>query len=234
MTFARCNLSTARIVSSAVLVCSARRNRSSSARVSLDTLTEVDAALMESGYTACCISSLRLVNVASFNCTPGGAASIDPRSAGSRVRGGEPSGLPTGTRKFIGVRGQRILVPAAKSVDEYIRAAPVETQVLLNRVRGAIRQAAPDADESISYGMPFYSYKGEGGVERRLCYFRLQRGSLGLFFRPRDLKPYAERIAKYASTNSALRFPLDQPIPIPLIKRLVRDAVRRHRARARK
>jgi len=78
--------------------------------------------------------------------------------------------------------------------------------------------------------MPFYSYKGEVGIERRLCYFGLQRASIGLFLRPKDLEPHAEEIAKYKSTKSALRFPLDEPIPIPVIKRLVRDADRRHRA----
>ena len=121
-------------------------------------------------------------------------------------------------------------MPASNSVDRYIRAAPVEAQAVLRKVRAAIREAAPDADESISYGMPFYSYKGEVGVDRRLCYFGLQRESIGLFFRPKDLEPHAEQIAKFRSTKAALRFPLEQPIPIPLVKKLVRDANRRHRA----
>lgn len=121
-------------------------------------------------------------------------------------------------------------MPLAKTVDQYIRAAPVEAQAVLRKVRAAIREAAPDADESISYGMPFYSYKGEVGIERRLCYFGLQRESLGFFLRPKDLEPYAEKIAEYKSTKSTLRFPLKKPIPLPLIKKLVRDACRRHGA----
>jgi len=121
-------------------------------------------------------------------------------------------------------------MPAPKSVDQYIHAAPVETQSALSKVRAAIRQAAPDADEGISYGMPFYSYRGEAGIERRLCYFGVQRASLALYLRPKDLEPYAEQIAKYKSAKSALRFPLDQPIPISLVKKLVRDADLRHRA----
>jgi len=123
-------------------------------------------------------------------------------------------------------------VPAAGSVDQYIRAAPVEARAVLRKVRAAIREAAPDADESISYGMPFYGYPGEVGIDRRLCYFGLRRTSLRLYFRPRDLEPHTERIAGYRTSGSALRFPLDRPIPIPLIQRLVRDAVRRHRAGA--
>jgi uncharacterized protein YdhG (YjbR/CyaY superfamily) len=117
-----------------------------------------------------------------------------------------------------------------KTVDQYIRGAPVETRAVLRKVRTAIQEAAPDAEESISYGMPFYSYKGEVGIDRRLCYFGLQRGSLGLFLRPKDLDPHAEQIAKYRNSKSSLRFPLDHPIPIPLIKKLARDADRRHRA----
>lgn len=118
-----------------------------------------------------------------------------------------------------------------KSVTAYIRAAPVPARSVLKRVRAAILDAAPDVEEGISYGMPFYSYAGEVGVERRLCYFGLQRASIGLFFRPKDLEPHAELVAKYQSTKSALRFPLDQPIPTQLITRLVRDAHRRHYAR---
>jgi uncharacterized protein YdhG (YjbR/CyaY superfamily) len=133
-------------------------------------------------------------------------------------------------------------MPAASSVDQYIRAAPVERRALLRKVRAAIRAAAPAAEERISYGMPHYSYKGESygmphysykgeaGIEGRLCYFGLQRASLQLYLRPKDLEPHAELIAPYQSTKSTLRFPLDRPVPIPLIQKLVRDADRRHRA----
>lgn len=120
-------------------------------------------------------------------------------------------------------------MPAAKSVDQYILDAPAGAQPVLRRVRAAIRKAAPDSDESISYGMPFYSYKGEAGIARRLCYFGLQRASIGLFFRPKDLEPHAKQIAPFRSTKSALRFPLDRAIPVALVEKLVRDAVRRHR-----
>ena len=121
-------------------------------------------------------------------------------------------------------------MPAVKSVDQYIRAASVESQAILREVRAAVRKAAPDADESITYGIPFYSYKGEVGIAGRLCYFAIRRASLGLFLRPKDLDPHAKQIAKYRNTKSSLRFPLDAPIPIALIQKLVRDADRRHRS----
>lgn len=121
-------------------------------------------------------------------------------------------------------------MPAAKSVDQYIREAPVESRAALEKVRRAIREAAPGAEETVSYGMPFYGYPGEVGIEGRLCYFGLKRSTLGLFLRPKDLDPHAEQIAPYRSAKSALHFPLDRPIPISLLQRLVRDADRRHRA----
>jgi uncharacterized protein YdhG (YjbR/CyaY superfamily) len=123
-------------------------------------------------------------------------------------------------------------MPATKSVDAYIHAAPVETRATLIKVRAAILAAAPDAEESISYGMPSYSYKGEVGIARRLCYFGYKRANLALYLRPKDLDPHANQIAKFRTTKSALHFPLDQPVPIPLIKKLVRDANRRHRMEA--
>lgn len=117
-----------------------------------------------------------------------------------------------------------------KSVDQFIDAAPVDMRSVLRKVRAAIKEAAPGADEGMSYGMPFYSHGGEVGVQARLCYFRAEGTSLRMYFLPRDLEPHRNQIAKYQRTNSALHFPMDRPIPIALIQSLVRDAVRRHQA----
>ena len=116
----------------------------------------------------------------------------------------------------------------AKNVDEYIAAAGTETQPKLRKVRAAIRAVAPDATESISYGMPFYSYKGEVGFKNRLVYFGLQKSKLVLYMRPQDLEGHTHEVSDYRSTKSALGFPLDQAVPVTLIKRLIKDAVRRH------
>jgi uncharacterized protein YdhG (YjbR/CyaY superfamily) len=117
-----------------------------------------------------------------------------------------------------------------RTVDQYIRAAPIELQPVLRKVRLAIQQAAPDSVESISYGMPFYSFRGEVGIERRLCYFGIQGTNLRLYFRPRDLEPHAQEIARYRSSKSALRFSVDEPIPRQLVKKIVSGADQRHRA----
>jgi uncharacterized protein YdhG (YjbR/CyaY superfamily) len=107
-------------------------------------------------------------------------------------------------------------------VDSYIAAAPKETQPKLRAVREAIREAAPDAVESISYGMPFYSYEGKQGIEARLCYFSLMKSDVGFYLRPPVIEAHKDELAGYVSTKSALHFPLSNPMPVSLIKKLVR------------
>ena len=115
-------------------------------------------------------------------------------------------------------------------VDEYIAAAPKEVQLKLKEIRAAIREVASDASESISYGMPFYSYKGEEGFKGRLIYFGLLKSSIALYMRPQDIEPYTKEVEEYKSTKSALQFPLDQAIPISLVRKLVKEAMKRHYA----
>lgn len=109
-----------------------------------------------------------------------------------------------------------------KNVDEYIAAAPKEVQPKLREVRAAIREFAPNAVESISYGMPYYSYKGKSGIKARLCYFSLLKTSIGFYLRPPVIEDHKGELAGYISTKSAVNFPLDKPVPIPMIKQLVK------------
>ena len=109
-----------------------------------------------------------------------------------------------------------------KNVDEYIASTPKEVQPKLREVRAAIREVAPNAVESISYGMPYYSYKGKSGIKARLCYFGLLKTSIGFYLRPPVIEDHKGELAGYISTKSAVNFPVDKPIPIPLIRLLVR------------
>jgi uncharacterized protein YdhG (YjbR/CyaY superfamily) len=120
----------------------------------------------------------------------------------------------------------------AKDVDTYIAAAPPDVQPKLRELRAAIREVAPDAVESISYGMPYYSFKGESGFESRLCYFALRKTSVAFYLRPPVIEKHADEVAEYRSTKSALRIPLNRPLPVPLIKKLVKDAKTKHEAGA--
>jgi uncharacterized protein YdhG (YjbR/CyaY superfamily) len=122
-----------------------------------------------------------------------------------------------------------ISMKPAKTVDEYIAAAAKETQPKLRKIRASIRRAVPEAVESISYGMPFYSYDGEVGFKNRLVYFGVQKSRLVLYMRPQDLEGHVNELAEYKSTKSALGFPLDQALPVSLIGKLVKEAATRHK-----
>jgi uncharacterized protein YdhG (YjbR/CyaY superfamily) len=111
-----------------------------------------------------------------------------------------------------------------KSVDAYIAAAPKEVQRKLREVRAAIKEVAPDAAESISYRMPYYSYKG------RLAWFGLQRAHIGLYLRPPVIEEHKSELMGYGTTKSAVHLPLDRRIPVQLVKKLVRARMKKNEA----
>jgi uncharacterized protein YdhG (YjbR/CyaY superfamily) len=107
-------------------------------------------------------------------------------------------------------------------VDAYIGSAPKQARVKLRQVRAAIREAAPLAEESFSYGMPCYSYKG------RLAWFGLQRGYVGLYLRPPVIAEHKKELAGYFTTKSAVHLPMEGEMPIGLVKKLVRARVKKN------
>ncbi len=108
----------------------------------------------------------------------------------------------------------------SRRVDEYLSKAPRELQGRLTKVRGAIREAAPEATEGFGYGMPYYSYKG------RLAWFGLFKTHVGLYIRPPTIRQHEEELAGYSTTKSCVRFPFDEEPPVALIRMLVRARVR--------
>lgn len=110
----------------------------------------------------------------------------------------------------------------AKDVDEYIASAPKEVQSKLNQIRQAIKSAAPDAEEKISYGMPYYGYKG------RLAYFAYAKNHIGLYAMPQIVETHLGELKKYQTAKATIRFPLNEELPIPLIKKLVKAGIKRN------
>jgi len=111
------------------------------------------------------------------------------------------------------------------SIDEYIAAARPEVQPILERIRETIQQAAPAAEEKISYQMPAFTLDGA------LVYFAAFKKHIGFYPPVRDEKLMVEASA-YAGEKGNLRFPLDEPIPYALISKLVKARVRENRERA--
>jgi uncharacterized protein YdhG (YjbR/CyaY superfamily) len=122
------------------------------------------------------------------------------------------------------------LMGRSKDVDSFIEAAPKEVRPKLREIRAAIREAAPEAVESISYGMPFYSFRGESGFGARLCYFGFLTKNAVFYTRPAFLEEFANEVKPYLSTKSTLHFRWDAPIPVQLVMKLVRNGVKKHTA----
>ncbi|DAC72733.1 MAG TPA: hypothetical protein DSN98_03660 [Thermoplasmata archaeon] len=104
---------------------------------------------------------------------------------------------------------------APKDVDAYIAAAPNEVQASLKELRAVIRKAAPTAKERISYGMPYYDYKG------RLVYFRFAKAHIGLYIPPPIIEEHKSQLKTYETAEATIRFPLDKKLPVTLIRKLI-------------
>jgi uncharacterized protein YdhG (YjbR/CyaY superfamily) len=113
-----------------------------------------------------------------------------------------------------------------QSIDEYIATFPPAVQAILEKIRLTIGNAAPGAQETISYLMPAFTLNGV------LVYFAAFKNHIGLYPPVRGDASLERAIAPYAGEKGNLRFPLDQPIPYDLIERIVRLRVQQNVAKA--
>ena len=114
----------------------------------------------------------------------------------------------------------------SKAINGYISRLPADVQVVLRKVRATIRQAAPDAEEIISYRMPAFRR------HRILVYFAAWKNHIGLYPPISGDKAIEKAIARYAGPKGNLQFPLDEPIPYKLIERIVKLRVKQDSAKA--
>jgi uncharacterized protein YdhG (YjbR/CyaY superfamily) len=108
-----------------------------------------------------------------------------------------------------------------ESVDEYLATLPEDRRMLLEKLRGVIRAAAPEATEIISYRMPTYKYRG-----RYLLGIAAWKDHIGLYaWNSPSLNAYREEIKKYKTSAGTIRFRFDEPLPVNLVKRIVRGRI---------
>jgi uncharacterized protein YdhG (YjbR/CyaY superfamily) len=103
-----------------------------------------------------------------------------------------------------------------KNIDEYIALFPGEMQKRLQDLRQAIHAAAPEAVERISYQMPTFYLKGN------LVHFAAWRDHIGFYPTPAGIQPFARELRLYEQTKGSIHFPLDELLPLELVKRIVR------------
>jgi len=115
---------------------------------------------------------------------------------------------------------------AARSIGEYIATFPPAVQAILRKIRATAAAAAPDATEKISYRMPAFIQDGV------LIYFAAFKNHIGVF-PPVSGDPRLERsLKRYMGPKGNLKFPLDEPVPYPLIKKIVALRLRQNVAKA--
>ena len=106
------------------------------------------------------------------------------------------------------------------SVDDYIAGFREPVQILLEQVRATIQQAAPDAQETIKYAMPTYVLHGN------LVHFAAFKNHIGFYATPTGNGVFQQEISRYKGAKGSLQFPINQPMPLDLIKRLVEFRVK--------
>lgn len=106
------------------------------------------------------------------------------------------------------------------SVEEYILGFPKEVQQILKQIRVLIRKTAPEAVESISYGMPAYKLNGNP-----LVYFAGYKNHIGFYATPTGHSAFEKELSVYKQGRGSVQFPLDKPIPFELMERIVQFRV---------
>ena len=103
-----------------------------------------------------------------------------------------------------------------KSIPQYITLFPPDVREVLQEIRATIRAAAPDAEETISYQIPAFMFNGP------LVYFAAFKNHIGFYPPVRGDAKIEKAVARYAGPKGNLQFPLDEPIPLGLITRIVK------------
>jgi uncharacterized protein YdhG (YjbR/CyaY superfamily) len=107
-----------------------------------------------------------------------------------------------------------------KTVDEYLSTMPVKTKGILKEIRKVIKQAAPKAEEAISYNIPAFKFQG------MLIYYAGWKDHVSIYPRTAGLeKAFKKELAPYEGGKGTIKFPIDEPIPYDLIRKLVKFRV---------
>lgn len=107
-----------------------------------------------------------------------------------------------------------------KNIDDYIQSQPAAVQIILEKIRQAIKETAPGAEEIISYAMPAFKYHGI------LVYFSAFKKHIGFYALPTGNEAFQKELALYKTGKGSIQFPLDKPIPYKLISKIVKFRVK--------
>jgi uncharacterized protein YdhG (YjbR/CyaY superfamily) len=118
-----------------------------------------------------------------------------------------------------------MLTKKPKNIDEYIASFPKDIQRILEKMRTTIKKAAPDAEETISYQMPAFKFKGI------LVYFAALKKHIGFYPTSSPMVVFKKELSPYKHSRGAIQFPLDKPIPYDFVSKIVKYRVKENEAR---
>lgn len=107
-----------------------------------------------------------------------------------------------------------------QSIDEYIQTFPKDVQVILQNLRRTIKNAAPDASEKISYQIPTFTFHGN------LVHFAAFTNHIGFYPTPGAITAFKKELVRYKQAKGSVQFPLDEPLPLSLIQKMVKFRVK--------
>jgi uncharacterized protein YdhG (YjbR/CyaY superfamily) len=110
-----------------------------------------------------------------------------------------------------------------QTIDEYIAGFPKEVQQKLESIRKLVRRLAPDAEEKISYQMPTFYLNGN------MVYFAAFKNHIGLFPTASGVRQFEKQLTKYKHAKGSIQFPMDEPLPLGLIEKIVNYKVKANR-----
>lgn len=110
-------------------------------------------------------------------------------------------------------------------VNAYIARFPKDVAEMLGQLRSAIRAAAPDATEAMAYGIPTFKLRGN------LVHFGGFTKHIGFFPGPSGVTAFEDKLGKYSVSKGAIRFPLTEPLPLDLIRKIVEHRVKENLAK---
>jgi uncharacterized protein YdhG (YjbR/CyaY superfamily) len=113
-----------------------------------------------------------------------------------------------------------------QTVDEYIATFPAKTKGILQQLRATIKQVAPGAEEAISYNMPAFRLHG------MLIWYAGYREHIGLYPKTTVIRAFQKDLAGYKLSKGTIQFPLDQPLPLDLITRIVKYRIKENKEAA--
>ncbi len=114
----------------------------------------------------------------------------------------------------------------AKDIDEYIAGFPKDIQEILQTVRSTIKKAAPAAEETISYAIPTFTLNGN------LVHFAAFKNHIGFYPAPTGIEEFKKELSVYKGAKGSVQFPLDQPMPLKLITKIVKFRVKKNLEKA--